>query len=98
MAKTKKQFEPRRKIPAWLFLVAGVVLIGAAAFGIWVVMQTPARTGSGIGPQLAVSQERIELGKVPFNQMVQAQFQIKNTGDQALTLDASDPVRAIEGC
>jgi hypothetical protein len=30
--------------------------------------------------------------------MVRAEFQVKNTGDYALTLDATAPVRALEGC
>lgn len=83
-------------IPAWVFLALAVVLLGAAALGIWMLLSP--QTQGGTGPVFAVNQERLELGKHPFEQMVRAEFQIKNVGDRALTLDASTPVRALEGC
>ena len=98
MTNKKKGRQSARGIPSWLFLAVGALLIVVAAVGIWAILQTPSQTGNGIGPQLAVSQERIDLGKQPFNQMVQARFQVKNTGDRVLTLDASDPVQALQGC
>ena len=83
-------------IPSWVFLVGAVVLLGAAAIGVWVLL-SPQNQG-GVGPQAAISHERIELGKQPFEQKVRAEFQVKNVGDRTLTLDASAPVRALEGC
>lgn len=92
-----KQKAPRANtIPAWVFLVLAVVLLGAAALGIWMLLSPQAQGGTG--PALAVNLERLELGKHPFEQIVRAEFQIKNVGDRALTLDASAPVRALEGC
>lgn len=92
-----KQKAPRaNSIPAWVFLVLAVVLLGAAALGVWMLLSPQSQGGTG--PVFSVNQERLELGKYPFEQMVRAEFQIKNVGDRVLTLDASTPVRALEGC
>ncbi len=94
MAKQKKS--GAGQIPSWVFLVGAVVLLGAAALGVWMLL-TP-QTQGGVGPQIQVNQERIDLGKQPFEQMVRAEFVVKNVGDRPLTLDVSAPVRALEGC
>jgi len=96
MAKQKTKKSNGAPIPTWTFLVGALVLLTLAGAGIWALLapQTP----SGVGPQLAVNQERIELGKQPFEKMVRAEFLVTNRGDRALTLDASAPVRALEGC
>ncbi|MBI4672159.1 MAG: hypothetical protein HY741_10895 [Chloroflexi bacterium] len=83
-------------IPTGVFLVGAIALLGIAAVGIWVLLAP--ETQDGVGPLFTVNQERLELGKQPFEQMVRAEFQIKNTGDRVLTLDSSTPVRALEGC
>ena len=77
-------------------LVGAVVLI-VTAFAIWFTQN--AETGSKlIGPRLAVSTERIDFGKQPYDKIVRAEFKITNTGDRTLTLDASTPLRVVEGC
>lgn len=78
-----------------MFIGAGVLIVAAVA--IWFAQN--AETGDGkIGPQLAVNTERIDLGKQPFDKLVRAEFKITNNGDRTLTLDASSPIRAVEGC
>jgi len=78
-------------------LVSALVLILAGA-GIW-WSQNPAEDGSGqIGPHLAFNQEKLDLGRQPFDKTVRAEFKITNSGDRTLTLDASAPVRVVEGC
>jgi hypothetical protein len=96
VAKQKAKKSGGAQLPSWVFLAGAVALLAVAGIGIWVLL-TP-QTQGGIGPQLAVNQERIELGKQPFEKMVRAEFVVSNTGDRALTLDASAPVRALEGC
>jgi hypothetical protein len=82
-----------------LAIVVGVLGIVVIGFGVWnAVDKTSAPTSGKAGPRLAVNQERVELGNQPFDKMVRAQFEVKNTGDQLLTLDASAPVRVVEGC
>ncbi|MDL1898776.1 hypothetical protein FBQ82_21240 [Anaerolineae bacterium CFX7] len=96
MAKQKTKTTGGAPLPTWVFLVGAIVLLTLAGVGIWTLLapQTP----SGSGPQLRVNQERIELGKQPFEKIVRAEFIVTNVGDSALTLDASAPVRALEGC
>lgn len=96
MAKQKAKKMNDSRMPSWVFLVGAIVLLVLAGAGMWMLL-TP-QTQSGVGPQLAVNQERIELGKQPFEKMVRAEFLVTNVGDRALTLDASAPVRALEGC
>lgn len=96
MAKQNAKKSNGSQIPAWVFLVGAVVLMAVAALGIWALL-TP-QTQSGNGPQLAVNQERIDLGKQPYDKKVRAEFLVTNTGDRALILDASAPVRVLEGC
>lgn len=79
-----------------LVLVGAFIALAISGFLIWSSMQTPA--APGVGPKLVVNQERIELGKQPYGKQVRAEFEIKNVGDQVLVLDASAPVRALEGC
>lgn len=96
MAKRKAKKSNAAPLPAWVFLAGAVVLLALAALGVWVLL-TP-QTQGGVGPQMAVNQERIELGKQPFEKMVRAEFVVSNTGDRPLMLDASAPVQALEGC
>jgi hypothetical protein len=50
------------------------------------------------GPRLAVDQELIDFGNLPFERMVRARFRLRNVGDQPLQLAVNPQVEAIEGC
>ena len=81
--------------PLWMFVGAAVLIV--AALAIWFVQN--ADTGEGkIGPRLAVNTEKIDLGKQPFDKTVRAEFKVTNTGDRNLNLDATSPIRVVEGC
>ena len=81
-----------------LWLAGGVLLLVVLA-GVWFASRPPAESGPGtLGPRLAVSDERLDLGTQPFNKMVRAEFTLTNQGDRPLTLDATTPVRVLEGC
>lgn len=95
MAKQKSQ-KNGGQLPAWVFLVGALVLLVIAGAAVWMLLSP--QTQGGVGPQLTVNQERIDLGKQPYSKMVRAEFIVTNVGDRALTLDASAPVRALEGC
>ncbi len=92
-AKTK----PKKSFP-WIWILIStcvLVLIGTVVW--W--SQSPTESGPGeSGPRLAFDQEKVDLGRQPLDKPVRAQFKITNIGDRTLTLDASAPVRAIEGC
>ncbi len=97
MSKSHAMIKPKKSFPwIWVFISALIlVLVGA---GIW-WSQRPTESSPGeIGPRLAFDQEKVDLGRQPLDKMVRAEFKISNSGDRTLTLDASAPVRAIEGC
>lgn len=97
MSKSRRIKPAPRTAPSALLLIVGVILIVIAAAAVWYALQ-PAANASGTGAQVSVTPPRIELGKQPFEKMVTAAFTIANTGGRDLTLDASGPVRALEGC
>jgi hypothetical protein len=81
-------------------LAAGALLLLLVGIGIWRGV-SPSNQGAAsatVGPQLAVVQERVDLGRQPFDKRVRAEFQVKNVGDLPLMLDASRPIKALEGC
>ena len=90
--------DPKRKrnsLPIWMFIGAAVLIV--AALALWFTQNV--ETGSGkIGPKLVVNSERIDFGRQPFDKMVRAEFNLTNNGDRTLTLDASSPIRVVEGC
>jgi hypothetical protein len=49
-------------------------------------------------PNLVVDRERIDFGKVPMDQMVRAEFELSNTGDQPLQLAGVPQVEVRDGC
>jgi hypothetical protein len=102
MAKVRKKNNLSSRpseIPSIIYLIAGIAMLAVAAVGIFIVLGTNQRGQQrGLGPRLALNTERIDLGKQPLDKTVRAEFAIKNTGDQLLTLDATEPIRALEGC
>ena len=90
---------PTRGLAPRIAVLAGLALLALAVAGVWLSSRAPAESGPGtLGPRLAVNQERLDLGRLPFNQMARAEFTLTNRGDRTLQLDASAPVRVLEGC
>ena len=60
---------------------------------------TPAPRVDGYtgGPRLALDNQSIDYGSVPYNKEVKANFQVKNVGDRRLTVKKVD-VKAVQGC
>ncbi len=97
MSRRHAKTTPKKSFP-WIWVFISTVILVLVGAGIW-WSQSPNESGQGeIGPRLAFDQEKVDLGRQPLDKTVRAQFKITNTGDRTLTLDASAPVRAIEGC
>ena len=94
--KAKRRAQNTSSMPIWL--LGGALALAIIAVGLWVVTSNAESGGGTLGPQLAVNQERIDFGRVPFDKMVRAEFKLENRGDRTLTIDASTPVRVLEGC
>ncbi len=86
----------RSALPIWL--LGGALVLAVIAIGIGIMSADAGGGNGGRGPQLAVNQERIDFGNLPFDKTVRAEFKLENTGDRNLTLDASTPIRVVEGC
>lgn len=49
------------------------------------------------GPRLAFDNQSVDFGQVPFQKEVKATFQVRNVGDQKLTIGKAD-VKVAQGC
>jgi flagellar basal body-associated protein FliL len=59
----------------------------------------PAKPVEVVGqPHLAVNRQQIDFGRVPVEQVVRAEFELSNTGDQALQILGVPQVEVREGC
>ena len=107
----KKAYEPIPKSPRTtasrigllVAVVAGVLVLAAAAFAFW---QNSSSNGHGASftpeakgaPRLKADKQKVDLGNVQLNQMAQVSFEITNVGDQTLRF-AKDPfVEVVKGC
>ena len=81
---------------------AAVGLAILATVVTWIVLPMEGKTGEAPkfrgGARLAVDKDLIDLGALPYNQIVEARFQLKNVGDHPLQLPPSPPVEVVEGC
>ena len=100
MSRRARPTRPTKKAGGHLILwLAGGVLLTVILVGGWFISRQPEESGPGtLGPRLADNQERVDLGTQPFNKTVRAEFTLTNQGDRSLKIDASSPVRVLEGC
>jgi hypothetical protein len=88
-------------IAAGLVTVMAAVLLGADdetdANGITDRSATWDATPFAGGARLAVDQQVIDHGDVPYNHTVEAEFRLKNVGDQTLVID-QPRIEILEGC
>lgn len=84
------------------FILAGIAL-ALVAIGAFFLFghgdSEPAQPVEVAGqPNLAVDRQQIDFGKVPVEQVVKAEFELSNTGDQALQILGVPQVEVREGC
>ncbi len=74
------------------FIVLAVVFVGQGNL-------PGLSSGSTVGPKLTVDRDRIDFGRVPYDQPVRATFVLKNVGDQPLVIAGNQiSARLVEGC
>jgi HYDIN/CFA65/VesB family protein len=91
-----------RRLFALLGLLALVGLVAACASSaagssapkVQPAPKVDAYTG---GPRLAFDNQSVDFGPVPYNKEVKATYQVKNVGDQKLTIKNVD-VKTVQGC
>ena len=106
----KKAYKPVPKpkrtrasqIGALVAILAGVVVLAAAAIVFW---QNSSNTPSASftpeakgAPRLKADKQKVDLGNVKLGQTVQVSFEITNTGDQSLRFSKDPFVEVVEGC
>lgn len=85
---------PRRKGRWMMTFVAVVVVAGIATYCLW--PETPLLTGGT--PRLVVDRTMIDLGDLPYDRFVEANFTLTNAGDGVLAIAERPKVGATKGC
>ncbi len=85
------------------FLIPGVLaIVVVAGLATWFLLQksSPQSVAAQYtgGARLWVDNDLIDFGTVRFEKFVQANFRLRNVGDQPLGLPANPPVEVAEGC
>ncbi|GEM_PF-1760320 len=97
----RRQQEARNKKMRIAISVAAIALVAALAIGYALFAQTqaarPANAGV-VGPRLQVDRDRIDLGYQRLDTMVRALFNLKNVGDNTLSLNVPRTVTLLQGC
>ena len=101
MASSKKKSRTSRQVS--VPLLAGVA-IALTAIGILAVLMTvqgaapKISADQGAPGRLETSQPTIDLGRVPFDKLAEARFELANTGGDTVRLVGTPRVRMLEGC
>ncbi|MCC6175704.1 MAG: hypothetical protein IT305_10410 [Chloroflexi bacterium] len=83
-----------------LIVVGGLLtlVIGIAAY-LWLQPASPqVATDAGAPGRLVASSATVDLGRVPFDKMVEAQFELANTGGGTVNLTGAPKIQMLEGC
>ncbi|MBI4790764.1 MAG: hypothetical protein HY782_27360 [Chloroflexi bacterium] len=79
--------------------IAPFILVAILALaGLGLIVYGNTATSGGVGPRLQVDRDQIDLGNRKFDAPVRAAFNVKNAGDNPLTLGVPKLVTAVEGC
>ncbi len=88
-----KRHKRQKKSFPWVFVAFGGVLMIAAIF------LFANQNGSGGGtPAIAVDQQKIDYGYVPFGNNKTFTIKVTNTGDGMLRFREKPSVEILEGC
>ncbi len=85
----------------WQIPLGVVGLLAALVIAIFVfnTVAKPKPASAGVlGPRLQVNTDKLDLGHQPLGKTVHASFDVKNIGDDALTLNAAQTATVLEGC
>ena len=91
----RREAQARRRRKTAIAVVIGILLIAAVAVFASYEPYAPEVTGR---PNLVLDKSSIDFGTLPLNQAVSAEFRVRNTGDQPLTITNEPFVRVAEGC
>ena len=87
-----------RRFGAPAFGALGLVILLALGWLLWARLTTPTVQDGSAPGHLETRQALVDLGTVPFEQVVEGQFELINTGQQTVRLLGKPQVRTLEGC
>ncbi len=109
MAQHKKQRKgsahrasARQKLPRWLWVVLGGLVLAGGAF--LIVFASKNGQASNYKPEVtrsarvSVSQDKIDYGEVKLGRTINTVFDVRNVGDQDLVIQGEPRVELVEGC
>lgn len=102
-AKSSPGARPRGARPGRAVLLVVLVVGLALALGGVVLLRSDGAprsvpSESGAPGRLVASQATIDLGRVPFDKLAEARFELGNTGGETVRLVGAPRVRMLEGC
>ena len=91
----------RRRSRSRTFLLLAMVVALTAGGAVLFWMQMPMRevaNDASVPGRLVAEQPTVDLGRVPFDQLIEARFELDNTGGDVVRLVGAPRVRMLEGC
>ena len=91
----------RRRGQGRVLLLLGLAALIVAGLAALFWAETPRRdvaTDTSAPGRLVAGQPTIDLGRVPFDRMTEARFELDNTGGDVVRLVGAPKVRMLEGC
>ena len=101
MSRQSRRARSRARGRGRVFLMLGLVVALTAGLAALIWAQTPYRvvaTDSSAPGRLVAEQPAVDLGRVPFDRMTEARFELGNTGGDVVRLVGAPKVRMLEGC
>lgn len=99
--KSKKYARHRRQKSPWglILLIGGGLLL---VLGVVLAFNRPSQSKAAIEvrglPGLKADKEKVDLGEVKLNKVVEVSFQLTNVGDQTLRFSKEPYIEVLEGC
>ncbi|MCC6177551.1 MAG: hypothetical protein IT305_19805 [Chloroflexi bacterium] len=79
--------------------LGGLLVLTVVAAIFWLrSVSEPVATEPGTPGRLVASASTIDLGRVPFDQLAEARFELANPGDTTVRLIGAPKVQMLEGC
>jgi hypothetical protein len=102
MQRTSRGARRSRRAPRTLALTVLLVALVAIAAGAVLVVSSTTPDAVPIDPtapgRLVTDQSTVDLGRVAFDRLAEARFELVNTGGETVRLVGGPHVRMLEGC
>jgi hypothetical protein len=103
--RARQQSAPKLPIVVGLTVLVGLAVLAWLALPQTVQMPTDSgsigaapASGTDGASRLAVAQPVVDLGAVPFDKLVEARFELTNTGTSPVRLVGKPEVKTLDGC